>query len=518
MNETSRHASHWTTRLLAAAFVMLATLLAACGGGDSGNDGPAGDETAPTTPANLVGSAPSPSSVHLEWQASTDDASGVDGYRVYRNGSADPISTVAGTSFDESGLEPETQYTYTVSAIDGAQPANESAPSAPVTVTTPAIAPEDLELTMSPVFTGLAPFDAPVLALQAPADASTWYVVEQSGRVLAVANDPAATTTRTFVDLRTRVTVDREAGLLGMAFHPSYPASPRVYLSYTTTVEGQFVSRVSEFITTDGGATLAPDSERLLLQIPQPARNHNGGHIAFGPDGLLYIGFGDGGGEGDPWEPFGNGQKLTTLLGKMLRIDIEGTTADAPYRIPAGNPYAASAPCADGEGTTPCPEIFAYGFRNPWRWSFDRATGDLWVADVGQASREEVDRVVAGGNYGWRCLEGTQPFDPDCGPNAVVSLLPLVEYGRDAGGAITGGYVYRGDSIPVLRARYVFGDFISGRLWHVPQTVTPILVVTATDAVDTGLRIASFAEDVAGELYVLDYSGSLHRVIEASAP
>ncbi len=378
---------------------------------------------------------------------------------------------------------------------------------------------DELVLTTTRAFPNLPAFESPVLALQAPGDAATWYVVEQGGRVRAFANAADVSGATTFVDLRARVTSGGEAGLLGMAFHPEYPTDPRVYLSYTTTVNGELVSRISAFRTTDSGATLAPDSEQVLLSLTQPAFNHNGGHVAFGPgDGLLYVGLGDGGGTGDPSAPIGNGQKLTTLLGKMLRIDVDGTSGGLPYRIPSGNPYAGNAPCANGSGAAPCPEIFAYGFRNPWRWSFDRDGADLWVGDVGQGAREEVDLVVAGGNYGWRCFEGTQPYNADCGPNAGISEPPLLEYDHDAGQAITGGYVYRGASIPALRGRYVFGDFVTGRLWHVPNTVTPTRTVTAAQAFETGLALVSFAEDVAGELYVVGYGGGLHRVVDVGTP
>ena len=378
--------------------------------------------------------------------------------------------------------------------------------------------PDELVLATQRAFPDLPAFEDPVLALQAPDDASTWYVVEQAGRVRAFTNDASVSTVTTFVDLRARVTSGGEAGLLGMAFHPSYPTDPRVYLSYTATVDGGLLSRISAFRTEDGGATLDPQTEQVVLSVAQPASNHNGGHVAFGPnDGFLYVGLGDGGGSGDSSAPIGNGQDLTTVLGKVLRIDIDGATGGLLYRVPADNPYSANAPCANGSGTQPCPEIFAYGFRNPWRWSFDRSGGDLWVGDVGQGAREEIDRVVAGGNYGWWCFEGTQPFNADCGPNAGVSLPPVIEYDRGAGHAVTGGYVYRGAAIPGLQGRYVFGDFVSGRLWHVPATVAPTLVVTAAQGIDTGLGLVSFAEDVAGELYVFDYGGALHRVVDGGA-
>jgi glucose/arabinose dehydrogenase len=373
----------------------------------------------------------------------------------------------------------------------------------------------EVSLATERVFADLPAFEDPVLALQAPNDASNWYVVEQAGRVLAFANEASVADVRTFIDLGGRVTSGGERGLLGMAFHPSYPTDPRVYLSYTTTVNGNLVSRIGEFRTTDGGATLAPDSETVLLTVAQPASNHNGGHLVFGPhDGMLYAGFGDGGSGGDPWGTIGNGQRLTTLLGKLLRIDVGGTDGPVPYRIPDGNPYADNPACNDGEGDEPCPEIYAYGFRNPWRFSFDRATTELWLADVGQGEREEVDVVTVGGNYGWRCFEGTRSFNSDCGPNAGVSLPPVVEYDHASGSSITGGYVYRGAALPTLQGRYVFGDFSTGRLWQVPRTVTPTRQVTAADATDTTLGISSFAEDLDGEVYVLDYlGGTMHRVV-----
>jgi glucose/arabinose dehydrogenase len=382
--------------------------------------------------------------------------------------------------------------------------------------------PGEPQLTTARVFPSLPNFDAPVLALQAPGDPSEWYVVEQAGRVHSFDNEPSVATTHTVLDLRSRVTSGGEAGLLGMAFHPAYPADPRAYLSYTTTVDGALVSRIVEVRTRDGGNTLDPATERLLLTVPQPARNHNGGHIAFGPtDGLLYAGFGDGGGAGDPSAPIGNGQRLTTLLGKILRIDVEVPAGDGgpAYGIPPGNPFAANGRCSGGSGDAPCAEIFAWGFRNPWRWSFDRATGEFWVADVGEGSREEVNRIDAGGNYGWRCFEGTQAFNSDCGQNSGTSLPPVAEYDHSAGRSVTGGYVYRGDEFDGLAGRYVFGDFISGRLWQLPASVQPTRTVAAAEAVETGLSLVSFAEDVAGELYALDYAGALHRVrIAAGTP
>lgn len=500
---------------LATIFALVA--LAACSGG--GNEGAAtGDTTAPTVPQSVVAVAESATQVRITWSVASDSGSGVAGYRVYRDGGTAPVATVtSGTTHTDAGLSPATQYNYRVTAFDRARPANESASSAAVAVTTP-LAADPPRLAADRVFVNLPAFQSPVLALQAPGDGSAWYVVEQQGRVLAFEDTAAVSATRLFVDLTARVQSGGEAGLLGMAFHPSYPTDPRVYLSYTAQVNGELVSRISAFVTRDGGGSLDPASESILLTVVQPATNHKGGHLAFGPlDGLLYVGFGDGGGAGDPWGAIGNGQSLNTVLGKLLRIDVDGVTSPSvPYRIPPGNPYAGNSPCSAGSGSQPCPEIFAYGFRNPWRWSFDRADHDLWVGDVGQNAREEVDRVVLGGNYGWRCREGTLAYNLDCGTNAGTSLPPVAEYDRAAGQAVTGGYVYRGAAIAGLQGRYVFGDFGSGLLWHIAGNQAPTRTITASAGSPTGLSIASFAEDAEGELYIVDYGGTLHRVRAAN--
>ncbi len=376
----------------------------------------------------------------------------------------------------------------------------------------PAAAP--VTFTVQPVFPSLS-FSSPVAMLQAPGDSTRWFVVEQAGQVRVFGNDPAVAVAPVFVDIdgMNRVTSGGEAGLLGMAFHPDFPADPRVYLFYSHTDNGALVSRLSEFTTSDNGLTLDSNPERVLLTIRKPVNsnvsesNHNGGNIAFGPDGFLYVGVGDGGGGNDQHGTIGNGQLLTTLLGKMLRIDVDGT----PYGIPPTNPFAASAALCNtnGTGMQNCPEIFAFGFRNPWRWSFDRLTGQLWVADVGQGALEEVDRVTLGGNYGWRCFEGTRNTGLACGsqPNP---LPPVAEYGRTVGRSTTGGYVYRGSAVASLVGRYVFGDFITGRIFNISGTTPPTL--TLTDGYASGLSISSFGEGNDGELYVVHYGGQLYRI------
>jgi|SRR5688572_138898 len=357
-------------------------------------------------------------------------------------------------------------------------------------------------------FAGLT-FSFPVSMQQAPGDASRWFIVQQGGLVRAFENVADADTSENFIDLGSRVHFDGEAGLLGMAFHPEFAANGRVYLNFSESIGGQIRSVTAEFTSADGGQTLDPASERVLMTVVKAASNHNGGNLAFGPDGFLYLGLGDGGGSGDPQE---NAQNPQRLLGKMLRIDVDTRPGGAPYGIPVDNPFVGNALCdAGGAGTANCPEIYALGFRNPWRWSFDRQAGDLWVGDVGQGDWEEIDLVVRNGNYGWDTREGAHCFEPASGCATAGLIDPVAEYGHDLGSSITGGYVYRGLQTTELAGRYVFGDYF-GMIASlapggaggfeleqlVPQGCAP------PGAADT-LRISSFAEDLDGELYLLDY-------------
>jgi glucose/arabinose dehydrogenase len=284
------------------------------------------------------------------------------------------------------------------------------------------------------------------------------------------------------------------------------------FYSHTDPTLG-LVSRLSEFSSADGGLTLDANSERIVLTIRKPEANHNGGGIAFGPDGFLYAGIGDGGGANDQHGAIGNGQLETTLLGKMLRIDVSSGVGASLYSIPIGNPFRGNSFCGtDGTGSQPCPEIFAIGFRNPWRWSFDRVTRELWVADVGQGLLEEVDRVAAGGNYGWRCFEGTRDTGLGCGTSASEKSPPVAEYGRNLGQSVTGGYVYRGSTLRRLAGRYIFGDFVSGTLFNIPADQQPTARLTA--GLPSSLNISSFGESADGEIFVVDYQGALYRVAE----
>jgi glucose/arabinose dehydrogenase len=365
-------------------------------------------------------------------------------------------------------------------------------------------------LAVERVYPALA-FTAPVSLQQAPADATRWFVVEQAGRVMVFANQAAAATSSVFLDIHAAVTSGGETGLLGLAFHPRFPADPRVFLYYTTLQGAQLVSRLAAFRSGDGGLTLDPASEAVLLSVNQPESNHNGGNVAFGPDGLLYLGLGDGGGGGDAHGSTGNGQDLDTLLGKMLRIDVD---APAPYGVPPGNPYAGNARCgAGGTGNAPCAEIYAWGLRNPWRYSFDRNGGALWIGDVGQDAWEEVDRIAAPANLGWRCREGAHAFNAQCGAGTALTD-PVAEYAHPLGDAITGGFVYRGSRYPSLVGRYVFGDEVTGLLFNIDAATpgTSTLEVTAGDA--SGIAPPAFAQDLDGELYALDYGGGgIYRLL-----
>jgi glucose/arabinose dehydrogenase len=369
-------------------------------------------------------------------------------------------------------------------------------------------------------------FNFPVAMLQAPNDASRWFVVEQGGVVRVFANNNLVTAATPFIDISLRVTCCGELGLLGMAFHPDFPIDPRVYLYYSRTEQpgSVLVTVISEFRTTDGGLTLdpTPANEQVLIRIPQPETNHNGGGLAFGVgvDGLnLFAGLGDGGGGFDNHGTIGNAQNRGTLLGKILRIRVTPTpVTPASYSIPVDNPFAGNTLCRndDPSRTAPCPEIFALGFRNPFRWSFDRNTGQLWVGDVGERTVEEVDRVNLGGNYGWRCFEGTVATNLPCG-DLGPRLPPVAQYGRSVGITVIGGYVYRGSRLPGLRGRYIFGDFGTGAIFNIDANAQGPLTITA--GISSGLSISSFGEGVDGEVYVVQHgrqasSGQLFRITQ----
>lgn len=368
----------------------------------------------------------------------------------------------------------------------------------PPTTTVPTVA-------VQRVFSQLS-FNQPLHLQQAPGDSSRWFAVEKNGFVRVFANNQNASSSSVFLDINAIVDDSGEGGLLGIAFDPAFPVTPEVYVSYTRT-GSPLVSYISRFTSTDSGATLNAGTEEVILTVLQDQSNHNGGNIVFGPDGNLYIGFGDGGGGGDPLE---RAQDTTNLHGAMVRIDIRGA---APYSIPAGNPFSGNNVCTQGFGANPCPEIFAWGLRNPWRFSFDSVTNRLWAGDVGQSAFEEIDVIEEGLNYGWDEREGPNCFEPMSGC-ATGLADPITSYGRTLGQSITGGFVYRGAAIPELVGWYVFGDFSSGRLFAIPEASA--VGVTADDLGTTGLAIASFGQGVDGELYVVDIGGGgIYQIVDA---
>lgn len=350
----------------------------------------------------------------------------------------------------------------------------------------------DLRLTVEVVAEGLS---NPLYLTTPPGDARL-FVVEQAGRVLIIEDGQPLGTP--FLDISDRVSSGGERGLLSIAFHPEYAANGFFFVSYTDDAGDTQIERYS--VSADPDAA-DPASGTSILSVDQPFSNHNGGLIVFGPDGMLYVGLGDGGSAGDPQ---GNGQDAGTLLGSLLRIDVDGGD---PYAIPADNPFVG---VADASG-----EIWAYGLRNPWRFAFDPAAGTLYIADVGQNMWEEVNAVGAdegGLNFGWNIMEGAHCFAEDqCDMTGLE--LPVLEYGHSDGCSVTGGYVYRGADIPELQGHYLYSDFCSGFLRSFRLAGRAATERTTWDVGDLG-NVMSFGEDSRGELYVLSQNGRVYRIRE----
>lgn len=344
------------------------------------------------------------------------------------------------------------------------------------------------EVQLTPVAPDLS-FNRPLLMLPHPSQSGIVYVVEQGGVIYRLDLTTASRTQLADLSQAYPLSTCEECGLLGMAFDPDFASNGFIYLSFTEDTGGGRTSFVARFESADNGQSLRVDGggallRTNLLQQSQPFANHNGGHIVFGPDNLLYVGLGDGGSANDP----GNrAQDLSTRLGKLLRFNPDGS--------PNGSGVSGSVP-----------EIYAYGLRNPWRFSFDRQNGDLWAGDVGQNAFEEINRITAGGNYGWRCYEGFERTNNSCGASPDGPFIdPVATYGRSEGISVTGGYVYRGNNIPALQGHYLFADFGSGTLWALaPQGDGSFQRRTL---LETGRNVASFAQDNAGELYLVTFSG-----------
>jgi glucose/arabinose dehydrogenase len=334
-----------------------------------------------------------------------------------------------------------------------------------------------------------------------PDDTSDLMFVTEQGGVIYSFSASSPQQADVFLDITDRVNRGgNEEGLLGLAFDPGYQGNGYFYVYYSA--ESPRRSVLSRFSLDEENTDVAdPESEVIIMEVAQPYSNHNAGQLAFGPDDYLYIGLGDGGSAGDPQ---GNGQNLTTILGSIVRIDVSGLSGPGDYEIPADNPFVGT------EGAQP--EIWAYGLRNPWRFSFDSETGLLWAGDVGQSSWEEIDIITKGANYGWNTMEGSHCYSPSTGCNQSGLVLPVVEYDHSQGCSVTGGYVYRGDQIDSLQGYYIYGDYCSGDIWALAYDGS---VMTENKLLaESGLSITSFGEDLAGNLYILDRQGGIYTLVE----
>ena len=417
--------------------------------------------------------------------------------------------------------------TETPTATQTASPAaraTATAPARPVTTATPDAVPVTPVATASPspaAASPTAPIEAPLTVgfaevfggreFDRPIEIGTYpvgpvgpadrtapgvFVAEQDGYILVL--HPDAGEAVELLDISDRVSRrGNEEGLLSVALDPRFDETGHLWVYYSPSGVPR-MSRLSRF-TVDPADPLRvlPDSELVIIEVEQPYSNHNGGAIRFGPDGMLYLGYGDGGSGGDPRD---HGQNLATLLGSLIRIDVRDASAEAPYAIPSDNPFVG----VDGAR----PEIWAYGLRNPWRMAFDPETGALWVGDVGQREIEEIDRIERGDNYGWNRLEGTRCYEPSQGCDREGTVLPVAEYTHNLGCSVTGGVVYRGEAIPALAGHYLFSDFCSGRLWAFPLDGGEVVEVAVSPR-----PVSSFGTDADGEVYVLTFGGAVLRIV-----
>lgn len=342
------------------------------------------------------------------------------------------------------------------------------------------------------IFTGL---NRPVDYIDANDGSGRFFVVQQSGQVLISSGGELLAAP--FLDIGNMVSTGNEQGLLSIALDPGFSENGRVFVSYTDSAGDSQIVRYA--VSESDANQLDPNSTTTILSLDQPYENHNGGNIVFGPDGYLYIGFGDGGSQGDP---DGRAQNPGILFAKILRIDVSGD--QEPYGIPADNPFVNDASFA--------PETFAWGLRNPWRFSFDRETGDLWIGDVGQSTIEEIDLIPAGTsgqNFGWSIMEGNECYNAaSCDQTGLT--LPVDQYTHDYGCSVTGGYVYRGSAIPDLVGTYLFADYCTGYLWGL--TANGDGSYSASGTLETGMTPSSFAQDASGELYFIDLAGAIYLI------
>jgi glucose/arabinose dehydrogenase len=400
-----------------------------------------------------------------------------------------------------AGTSPSTQVSPTAAAATPSVSTSAGASVEPTASPRPVLPTGPDRLRLDQVAAGLAD----PIGITAAGDGSGRLFINERGGRIRIIGPGGNLQADPFVDLSNRIAAGGERGLLGLAFHPDFAANRRLFVHYSRAGDGATV--VSELRASADLATASPSSERVLFTVTQPFANHNGGQLAFGPDGYLYIGLGDGGSAGDP---FGNAQDRNVLLGKILRIDVDGSPQGRrAYALPPDNPFGP-------DGANPgagLPEIWAIGLRNPWRFSFDPDSGDLFIGDVGQGSWEEIDRqpvASAGGeNYGWNAMEGRHCYESGCDQGRYVK--PVAEYGHNQGCSVTGGYVYRGAAQPTLQGVYVFADYCSGLIFTLEadlRTNTPRQVL------DSGLGVSAFGTDEDGELYLADISGGgIYRVL-----
>ncbi|MEK9135939.1 MAG: PQQ-dependent sugar dehydrogenase [Bacteroidota bacterium] len=360
-------------------------------------------------------------------------------------------------------------------------------------------------------FPSMPAFAYPIELVPASDGRNRLFVAQQRGIIYVFENNSSSSTRKVFLNISDRVSQSgSETGLLGLAFHPNYRSNGYFYVNYTSSPGGQLRSFIARYqVSPTNPDSALHDPELVLLTVDQPYSNHNGGKVAFGPDGYLYIGFGDGGSGNDP----GNrAQNRSVLLGKILRINVDSTEGGNNYAIPPTNPFYRNT-----QGYRE--EIYAYGIRNPWKFSFDFPTGNLWLGDVGQDTREEIDIVVNGGNYGWRLMEGficNPVVNPTCQDTAGL-LRPVWDYpNAGADGSVTGGYVYRGSVIPSLYGKYIFGDYVSGKTWAL--TYDGFLPPSATLLSDEAYPISSFGVDTSGNMYLCSYSSTTGRIYKLTGP
>lgn len=343
-------------------------------------------------------------------------------------------------------------------------------------------------------------FNRPVDLQHPPDNTNRIFVVEQPGVISVFPNNPSASTKKQFLDIQSKVDDEgNEEGLLGLAFHPDYKSNGYFYVNYTASNPNRTV--ISRFKVSAQNADQAdPASEQVILTFEQPYSNHNGGQVSFGPDGYLYIAVGDGGSGGDPHD---HGQNRATLLGSILRIDVNKQENGKQYGIPADNPFAKNT-------NRYREEIYAYGMRNPWRFSFDTQTKRLWTGDVGQNAYEEIDIVEKGGNYGWNTMEGKHCFEPKNDCNTSGLKLPIHEYGRDQGLSITGGFVYHGPSLSELKGKYIYADYATRRIWALEHT--NLNKPVNTQLLEADFNISSFGVDQENELYLCAFDGKIYKL------